>query len=235
MIGQKSPQPSEPNERPCTPREQVYVVPRDRLFPRGAPQGFVPGLGEWQRTIYEDGFFAERDLVEEDPSLKQVIPYAIVARGDEVFLFRRLDKGGEKRLAGLRSIGVGGHVNPVDSEDVVIDALKRELEEELHIPSGWRHRIVGLLNDDATSVGSVHVGVVAIVDPGEGEVSVREADTMSGSFVDRRELLALRSHEPESFEGWSRLLVDQIERGLRWDETPALSTTIPNATPTSTT
>jgi predicted NUDIX family phosphoesterase len=217
-------------------QEQVYVVPRAALFPDGeAPHGFAKADDAMFRRIYERGAFAEREPVEHDPKLKQIIPYAVVVRDDHVFLFRRSDKGGEKRLHGLRSIGVGGHVNPVDSDDVVFDALRRELEEELHLPGGWDAQVVGIVNNDRTSVGAVHVGVVARVEAGPGDVRIREDDMMSGSFVSRAELLDLHAQERDSFEGWSALLLDRCDEVLGWPITDDSSTRTPRATPTSTT
>jgi predicted NUDIX family phosphoesterase len=225
--------------------EQVYVVPRSVLFPDNeAPHGFFRADPAFFDRIYQRGHFAARDPVETDPSLKQIIPYAVVVRGDAVFLFRRSAKGGEQRLYGLRSVGVGGHVNPVDSGDVIHDALKRELEEELHLPGGWKARIVGLVNNDKSSVGSVHLGVVALVEAGPGDVRVREEDMMSGSFVSRSELLDLHARERESFEGWSALLLDRSDEVLPWPtghprkpptRSAGSSTPTPSTTRTSTT
>jgi predicted NUDIX family phosphoesterase len=215
--------------------ERVYVVARDELFPDGAPHGYEPGGAESFRRIHERGFFAEREAVEEDPSLKQIIPYAVVVRDSRVFLFRRTDRGGERRLYGLRSVGVGGHVNPVDDGDVVARALRREVEEELELPTGWVSRFVGLLNDDTTPVGAVHVGVVAVVEPGKGRVRVREEDTMSGSFVSKADLLELHARERETFETWSALLLDRIDEVLAWQPPPGSSSPTPSPTPTSTT
>jgi len=213
--------------------EQVYVVPRAALFPGPAPQGFFvppPGLLE---TIRREGAFAPRPAVEEDPSRKQIIPYAVVARDGEVFCFRRSRGGGERRLHGLRSIGVGGHVNPCDGGDVVANALRRELGEELWLPPRWEARIVGLMNDDATAVGSVHLGVVVVVEPGAGAVRVREEDTMSGSFLGRDRLLELHAAERDSFEGWSALLLDRFHEVLPWPRRRDWSSPIPSATPIS--
>jgi predicted NUDIX family phosphoesterase len=215
--------------------ERVYVVPRAELFPDGAPHGFFRAGPEFFGRIYARGYFADRGGVEEDPSLKQVIPYAIVARDDAVFLCRRSDRGGERRLHGLLSVGVGGHVNPEDRADVIGDALRRELREELVLPARCDTRIVGLVNNDATPVGSVHIGVVAVVEPGPGVVKVREADTMSGDFVGRAELLSLHARSRERFEGWSALLIDRLDEVLEWGRQPGSSTPVPRATPTSTT
>jgi predicted NUDIX family phosphoesterase len=133
-------------------------------------------------------------------------------------------------------VGVGGHVNPADAgPDVVGAALARELCEELHLPAGWRARIAGFVNDDATPVGSVHFGVVAVVDPGAGDVRVREADTMSGTFVPRGDLLRLHARERDSFEGWSALLLDRLDEVLAWARPRASSSTTRSTTPTSTT
>jgi len=215
--------------------EQVYVVPRADLFAEGAPHGFQRAGPEFFGRVYGRGFFADRAQVEEDPALKQVIPYALIARRGEVFLFRRTDKGGEKRLFGLRSIGVGGHVNPVDRGDVIHDALRRELDEELCLPGRWQVRIAGLVNNDTTAVGSVHVGVVAVVTPGPGSVRVRENDTMCGAFASREDLLGLHAHERASFEGWSALLLDKLDEVLAWGRPDGFSTRTPRATPTSST
>lgn len=215
--------------------EQVYVVRRADLFPDGAPHGFFRAGPEFFGRIYGRGFFADRGPVEEDPSLKQVIPYALITRPGEIFLFRRTDQGGEKRLFGLRSIGVGGHVNPVDAGDVIHDALRRELNEELSLPEPWDVRFAGLVNNDTTAVGSVHVGIVAVVTPGPGSVRVREDDTMCGAFASREDLLELHAQERSSFEGWSALLLDRLDEVLTWGRPDGSSTRIPRATPTSST
>jgi predicted NUDIX family phosphoesterase len=201
--------------------ERVYVVPRVELFDESAPHGFVPGIDRWMPRIRHRGHFAPRSRVEEDPSLKQIIPYALIVRGDEIFCVQRTTGGGERRLHGLKSIGVGGHVNPIDKGNVVGDALRRELAEEVVLPSRWGARLTGLLNDDTTAVGSVHVGVVAVVeiDP-DAEVKVREAETMTGSFMGRPELREMCAADRESFESWSALLIDRLDEVIAWEPQP---------------
>jgi predicted NUDIX family phosphoesterase len=114
-------------------------------------------------------------------------------------------------------------------------ALRRELAEELFLPAGFTARVAGFVNDDGTAVGSVHFGVVAVVDPGAGDVRVREADTMSGTFVPRGELLDLHARERGSFEGWSALLLDRLDEVLAWPRPRGSSSTTRSTTPTSTT
>ncbi|MFB3065208.1 MAG: hypothetical protein ACE10D_01730, partial [Planctomycetota bacterium] len=112
--------------------EQVFVVPRKDLFPKGAPHGFVAGAEPYLASIRRHGFFVERPAAEENPALKQVIPYAVLCCRDEIFLFTRRGGGGEKRLYGLRSVGVGGHINPIDAPRRPIDAPRRPIDGAMH-------------------------------------------------------------------------------------------------------
>ena len=100
--------------------EFVFVVPRTAIFPEFAPHG-LSAFGEefshesFQRCVEEEGFFVEREYAERTPTLKQIIPYTLVTRGEEILLLQRTKGGGEARLHNKLSIGVGGHVNPVDA------------------------------------------------------------------------------------------------------------------------
>ncbi|MCE9636076.1 MAG: hypothetical protein K8T90_10250 [Planctomycetes bacterium] len=201
--------------------EFVWVVKRDELFQGRYPHGLEVGdelvLAEQVARILEHGFFVERRHAERDWTMKQVIPYCVVtrrrevdgARRAEVFRTRRLSKGGESRLHGKRSIGIGGHLNPVDAPDVVASGLRREVEEELVLDGVWTARAVGLLNDDATDVGAVHVGLVQLVEI-EDDASVRETDTLEGAWVSVEELAESCRAERASYETWSALVIDRM-------------------------
>ncbi|MCB9913785.1 MAG: NUDIX domain-containing protein [Planctomycetes bacterium] len=212
--------------------EFVYVVPREELFPHCTPHGLAPfGLSEdeggferetFEARALERGFFVERAYAERAPHLKQVIPYAIVCVGDDVLLVQRTKGGGEARLHHKLSIGIGGHVNPIDAEalppahlaaggtaDLFTAATARELEEELHVEGEFTARTVGLLNDDTNPVGAVHLGLVQVIQV-RGTVSVREEDQLEGRLVSVEELKRLRA-EGADFETWSALLVDALD------------------------
>jgi len=204
--------------------EFVYVVKRYDLFDRRFPHGLEllgeAEMGQMLDRIGSRGFFVERRHAELDSTLKQIIPYCVVARGDEVFLMRRLSGGGEARLRGKRSIGVGGHVNPVDdltpgAQNVLQAGMLRELEEEVTIHGPWSARAVGVLNDESTDVGSVHFGLVHVVEV-EGDLRVRETHTLEGAFIAGAALTELCANERASFETWSALLVDRIGEVLMY-------------------
>ena len=65
-------------------------------------------------------------------------------------------------------------------------------------------RPVGLLNDDTTDVGSVHLGVVCVAEAAGRPVAVRETDKLHGSFATAADVQAVL----DSMESWSRLVVD---------------------------
>ena len=192
--------------------EFVLVVPRARLFDDRYPHGFEPfSAGDRARfleRIAAHGFFVERRHAERDPSLKQVIPYALFEREGGIFLMRRLGKGGEARLHGKLSVGVGGHINPVDGAADALEAgLRREIEEEVEVDGTWEATPLGILNDDSTPVGAVHVGLAYRVLP-TGPVRVREREALEGEFTPREEVLRLLRAERPRFETWSALLLD---------------------------
>lgn len=152
--------------------------------------------------------FLLRPEAENDPTHKQIIPYVTVCRGDEVFVMRRLKKGGETRLHGLLSIGVGGHINPEadgDGSDVLFRGMKREIEEEVSIGQMGRLTPSGIINDDTTEVGSVHLGLFFTLEI-TGEVTVRETEKLEGFWVKRCDLPALS----EQMETWSQFVTEAL-------------------------
>ena len=194
--------------------EFVYVIKRFDLFDLGFPHGFrrpweVP-LDDWIERIGSLGFFVERRHAEKDSTMKQIIPYCVLMRGDDVFVLRRKERGGESRLFNLHSIGVGGHINPVDGAvDPLRAGLERELEEEMEIDGDYSVEPLGVINDESQPVGSVHFGMVFGIRP-EGNVRVRETDQLEGEWVSAEQLSRRVKAERESFESWSALIIDRI-------------------------
>lgn len=191
--------------------ERVLVIPRGSV-PGGADfHGVRPtdasGLAELRQAVARDGRYLERAVAEQDPSHKQLIPYVVVRDGGDVFLMRRTDAGGDARLHGRASVGVGGHLNPVDDgDDALLAGLRREWDEELDAPWEPEFRLVGLLNDDTDPVGSVHLGVVFSVEAAGRPVAVREREKLVGTFVAPAEVRASWDH----LETWSRLVATTL-------------------------
>ena len=193
-------------------REDVLVVPRERLFPSGAFHGFSSdGVERYLAVIAAHAFFVPRAGVEDDPGLKQIIPYVVLRHGDRVFLVKRTRGGSEERLREKFSLGIGGHINPEDvgdAADPVQAGMRRELEEEVQVPAGWQVRPVGSLNDDQEAVGSVHFGLVYVADLPSPEVRVRETGKLQGAFATFEEIHSVYA----KLETWSQFIVDAIGR-----------------------
>jgi predicted NUDIX family phosphoesterase len=196
--------------------EEVLVVPTaavvEELGGGAAWLGIRPaGEVELADLIRRLGTFRPRSAMEDDPSWKQVIPYPVLRDGSRWFLMRRTRAGGDARLHDRYSIGVGGHVNPADGglDGDLTRALEREWTEELVVDFLPEFRFVGLLNDDTTSVGQVHLGLVYAGDAGGRPVAIRETDKLSGGFVDTAEVAAVT----DLLETWSRLAFEFIEAG----------------------
>jgi predicted NUDIX family phosphoesterase len=187
------------------PGERVLVVPRAAIVPTGGWLGVRPdGLAEALAIIAREGRFVPRDVAEEDPGHKQVIPYLVLRDGPRWFLMRRTRAGGDARLHDRWSIGVGGHLNPGDGD--VLGGLRREWAEELVADFEPDFTPIGLLNDDTTAVGAVHVGIVYQADAAGRSVAIREIDKLTGGFASTGEVAEVR----DAMETWSRLTFDAL-------------------------
>jgi len=191
--------------------ERVLVLPRNEVpggcdF-TGVRDADAQTMAALQAAVAIKGRFLDRPVAEEDPAFKQLIPYVVVRDGVLVYLMERTAAGGDPRLHGKASIGVGGHLNPVDDgQDPLADGLRREWSEELVAAWEPEFRLVGLLNDDSNAVGSVHIGVVFEVEAAGRPVEVREQDKLTGRFTTVGEVRAAW----DRMETWSRLVADHL-------------------------
>ena len=89
--------------------EQVLVVDRAALEARLGGQTFTTeGIEAIRRFIVDQHFFLPRAQAEYDATVKQIIPYVLLRRGDAYFLLRRLKKQTETRLHGVLNETTGG-------------------------------------------------------------------------------------------------------------------------------
>jgi len=202
------------------PNENVLVVRRTLFDELGSFHGlnFEPQRYLDAMLARGNNYFLARAAAENDPTHKQIIPYALLACGDRVLHYVRGKKAGEQRLVAKGSIGIGGHMNQEDEElfNYAINeaayraGVEREVDEEVQIETSFEDRIVALLNDDTTEVGSVHLGVVHVFRLAEAKVQKREAMITNLAFLTKSELLERR----ENLETWSQICVDHLDRLL---------------------
>lgn len=186
--------------------ELVLVVPRTSLMADPGWHGVTAdGLAGFEAIVARDGEFRDRAAMEQDRRWKQVIPYLVLRDGPRYFLMRRTRAGGDVRLHDRWSIGVGGHLNPGDGD--LAGGLRREWAEEIEAAFVPDFRLVGLLNDDTTDVGSVHVGAVYVADADGRPVMIRETEKLEGSFAEASAVTAVE----DRLETWSALVFRHLE------------------------
>ena len=171
--------------------------------------------------ILEDAeaWFGPRDILETFDAYRQVIPYVIVVVGDKIVSYTRMPKGGESRLHGKVSFGLGGHVDLPDAMlddkerfdiiNTLVAATERELDEEL---IGWAvaeyptPQPVGLLVENATEVDRVHIGVVSVM-------RLDEAPTSGEDEIGEVELLTIEelTERADRLENWSKVLLPHLK------------------------
>ena len=208
--------------------ERVLVVPTTLFHSLGHFQGFtddvdryLPGLLEGEQVSYRP-----RSEMEEDPSFKQLIPYMLFCHHQpdgsvHLFQYTRGGGQGESRLHAKRSVGIGGHVStldtgPVDAttgaetpgaetghQNVYREGMQRELAEEVVIETQYTEQCVGLINDDETPVGKVHLGVVHRFDVQSPAIRANEIEIQNAGFQPIEEIIA----NINQFETWSQIVV----------------------------
>lgn len=193
--------------------ERVLVVPTLALDRLGRFQGFIADADRYLSALLVPELmdYRPRSEVETDPSLKQIIPYVVFRCREAAFCYTRGASQGEARLHRLRSLGVGGHVAHEDAggertRSAYELALKRELDEEVAVSSPGRIQLVGLINDDSTPVGEVHLGVIHLFDLEQPHVTPREQGLAESGFLPFERIRALRGE----FETWSQFCIDSV-------------------------
>lgn len=145
---------------------QATELPKNWL-PDAAPVP-LPADEIWSALSRRPPHWLPRSRAEQDPSHKQWIPYVLLLQTDDrIAAYPR--QGTETRLHGLWSVGIGGHVNPIDApahdgpfpwKKTLENAVKRELREEYPGLVAGEAQILGLIHENRTAVGRVHLGVV---------------------------------------------------------------------------
>lgn len=155
-------------------------------------------------------YFTPRAEAEKDPSKKQLIPYVVFFNRNggnyRILRYSRTKDGGEARLHGKLSLGVGGHINDMDA--TIDAAIDREIREEISFgPTNndthlsLRRHLCGWVNEEVTPVGKVHLGAVYLVElADEVAVSVNETALNNPEFVVMDQLV----RESSALELWSQ-------------------------------
>lgn len=199
--------------------EEVLVIERKVFEQVGSFNGLIFDVERYLDKIFAPAVprFMPRSKAEKDPSYKQLIPYVIMNCDGKYLTYVRGKRAGETRLVAKRSIGIGGHINPVDADNSTLfaylyenylTAVQREVDEEVSVDTDHTDRIVALLNDDSTEVGSVHLGIVHYWLLDTPKVNRREQMITQMAFMTPAELQQVR----DTMETWSALCFDSLDK-----------------------
>lgn len=195
--------------------EQVLVVPREVFETVGAFNGVRLNPQDYLNAFLQPGVarFMDRELAEQSPRFKQIIAYAIFCHRGRVLAYSRTAKGNETRLHDKWSLGIGGHINPVDgladNLSTYLSGVEREIREEITFSGSAQQQLYAVINDDTNEVGSVHLGIVHRFDLESEHVSANEKALDNLGFRDLEELAGPLY---EKLETWSAICVDALRQ-----------------------
>ncbi len=199
--------------------EQVLVVERKAVEQAGLFHGLNFNIAPYLNRLFAPGIpkFIPRPEAEANPDYKQLIPYVIMTCNGKYLTYVRGKRAGETRLTSKRSIGIGGHINPIDHDtplfgtdfkQIYDTAVQREVAEEVNIEANHTDQIVALLNDDTNEVGRVHLGVVHLWTLDTENVTRKEQMITQLAFMTPAELNKVK----ETMETWSQLCLQAIHK-----------------------
>lgn len=194
--------------------EQVLVVPRSAFEQVGAFNGVRLNAQEYLSAFFGNGVahYMDRDEAEQNPDFKQIIAYAIFCHNGKVLAYARTAKGGETRLHDKWSLGIGGHINPIDgladNLDTYLAGVEREIREEITFSGTATQQLYAIINDDTNEVGSVHLGIVHRFELDNEEVQPLEKKLANLRFCTLEELAGPLY---DKLETWSAICVDALK------------------------
>src|ERR1044071_1846531 len=119
--------------------ERVLCFERTLLEKLGVFQGLGLDVEKYLSVVTQASnlIYLNRSEAEHDKRYKQLIPYVLLICNDKILRYRRGKGGGETRLHGLYSVGIGGHISEEDhqlfSNDPYREGMRRELMEEVAV------------------------------------------------------------------------------------------------------
>lgn len=184
--------------------EEVMVIEAALVESYFSTEPFITNnISLFLDIIKKNHLFIDRNYAEYASEYKQIIPYAVLINGSNYYLTRRLRKQTEKRLHGMYSIGLGGHINPKEelSDDVIVAGMSRELYEEVGLKDFQISECVGIINDHSADVSNYHIGLVYPLVVSD-DIHVREVSKMIGEWATIEEV----DKRFEEMETWSQIV-----------------------------
>lgn len=196
---------SQQNTQPHHYDEEILVIKRSLLFNKIEPwHGIIQDTQNYIDTITHNTSFMPRSRAETNQDYKQIIPYMLFLYEQKLFVMQRKSTASEQRLASKFSLGIGGHVRQEDmTNNEIMTWANREFEEEVTYQGTKTITTLGILNDDSSDVGMVHLGIILLVQANSDKISIND-EHKSGVLLTADECKALRPQ----MENWSQMCLD---------------------------
>lgn len=209
-----------------------YIVAFNKKMFGDVIEGIQPmNITDLKDRADKSTFIGRRHELETNEEFGQALPYIILTNSTGIFTYQRTKQIGEERLAGKKSIGIGGHIDAGDVKFIAPNviypmgtlaaAITREVSEELvfmneageeidlaSLDMDAQHAIapmmLGIINDTSDEVGRVHYGIfMSMRIPDNIKVRCREDELTTIGFIQQP------SHEEaEGYESWSKLVIE---------------------------
>ncbi len=191
--------------------EKVLVVPfsaasniEDKFTTVTAKQRTQRKLLETFLKWESEGQYIPRYEAEYNDTVLQLIPYTIIFNPEMDKVYVSYRKEGDSRLTSKYSLGFGGHINPEDAGDAILNAANRELNEEVRIKTkSKRKQFLGYIRD-MTSSTKEHLGFVFAMTA--TSVHIKERKALKGKWMDMQQLV----ENYYLFENWARYIIDYL-------------------------
>jgi len=197
----------------------IMAVEKEKLFESNYFQGFLPSKKiDFLTRILKNYKYIKRKEAEESPQYKQPIGYIVLKdkKESKIFAYQRAVKNKditEKRLKGMWSFGIGGHIDKTDDKekDPIKASVLREIDEEVKIKGGIVElKLIGYINDDSNSVGRVHFGLLYLAKT-KGDIIPTAPEIKEGELREIKEIREIVKNRDYEMEEWSKIVLKNIK------------------------
>jgi predicted NUDIX family phosphoesterase len=210
----------------CVKYSDVFKVPREQLHVDNIISNPIDILN---KQVY----LLDRKDCETDLNYLQIIPYITLVDSftSEIFVYKRGNDSGEKRLIGEVSIGLGGHIeeSPTANEplvNIIIEAIMRELNEEVGLPinDSLRRALINKFNEsnfgcfycNVEEVEKVHLALSMVMSvPRHLLGDLEQGIITNGQWRSASQLRILIDNGELKLENWSKLVFNLITAKLK--------------------
>jgi predicted NUDIX family phosphoesterase/thymidylate kinase len=199
--------------------ESICVIPKSSLKVALPDKGFVSDpkiISGFVDTVKSQKTFLARSQAEQNPNYLQPIPCAVLRYDDKILLLKRKKPG--HPLHDTYAVWAGGHVIETDDGvDILLNALNRELTEEVFIKEAFELKPgpIGLIRTDEDARAQSHIAVLYEITLKSQDVALAlnqkefrstRGTSMSGKLISISEVRNIY----DEMGDWSKSIVDRL-------------------------